>query len=281
MAQPPPSACRVEPVMKLERGEARKSTAWAISSGSAVRPSGNARPSSSLVSPHSASTPSVLVGPGATLLTRTPRGPELGGPGAGEGFHGGLGGAVSGCAGNALEATMRGDVDDAAASALEHPGHQAGGQEVGAADVGVERLLERHDFLVDGQRRRKAGRVVDQNVDVPCLVRQAISPNRYPTRSAWMKRAFPPIAAAAALPRCTSRPVMMTEAPSPASNRAHASPMPAVPPVINAVWSGQFLYPLHSPVTRCAVRPRRGRLDRGRGGPMRCAAVAGHVTPAT
>src|SRR5829696_1140003 len=76
MALPPPPAYRVEPVMKLARGETRKTTAWAISSGSAVRPNGKARPSSSLTSPHSASTRSVLVGPGATLLTRTPRAPN-------------------------------------------------------------------------------------------------------------------------------------------------------------------------------------------------------------
>src|SRR6201747_387244 len=58
--------------MKLDRGDARNSTASAISAACAVRPMGKARPSSSLVSPHSAATPSVRVGPGATLLTRTP-----------------------------------------------------------------------------------------------------------------------------------------------------------------------------------------------------------------
>jgi hypothetical protein len=63
----------------------------------------------------------------------------------------------------------RGDVDDAATTSLEHAGHQAGGQKVGAADVGVERLLERRDVLADSQRRRKAGRVVDQYVDVSSL----------------------------------------------------------------------------------------------------------------
>lgn len=62
--------------MKLERGELRKSTASAISDGKAVRPSGRARPSSSLTSPHSAATPGVRVGPGATLFTRTPAPPN-------------------------------------------------------------------------------------------------------------------------------------------------------------------------------------------------------------
>ena len=53
---------------------------------------------------------------------------------------------------------------------LSIPGRRPGGQEVGAADVGVERLLEGRHFLVDGQRHRKAGGVVDQDVDVASLL---------------------------------------------------------------------------------------------------------------
>src|SRR3978361_2362062 len=45
-----------------------------------------------------------------------------------------------------------------------------------------------------------------------------------------------PISAAAALPRSASRPVMTTAAPSCASSRAQAQPMPAVPPVTRAAW---------------------------------------------
>ena len=225
--------CRAGDETRAGRGQ--EEHRLAISSGLAVRPNGSARPSSSLVSPHSASTPSVLVGPGATLLTRTRRDAELGGPGAGQGFHGGLGSAVRARTGDALRRDHRGDVDDAAVSSLEHSRHQAGGQEVGAADVGVERLLER--------RRASWSTVSAAGKLAALLTRMSTSPpaatsdftDSMSDRSAWMKRTLPSIPAAAALPRSASRPVMMTEAPSRASSRAHARPMPAVPPVINAV----------------------------------------------
>src|SRR5258705_9671207 len=47
---------------------------------------------------------------------------------------------------------------------------------------------------------------------------------------------FPPISLTAFSPRSWSLPETMTAAPSHTSNRATARPMPAVPPVINAVW---------------------------------------------
>ena len=96
-------------------------------------------------------------------------------------------------------------------------------------------------------------------------------------RSAWMKRTLPSIPAAAALPRSASRPVMMTEAPSLAISRAHARPMPAVPPVINAVC---MPIPLQVPQLRDALFDGveiASTVDE----PVRCAAVAGHGTPAT
>ena len=53
-ATPPPNRrAGFEPVMKLEREDARNSTASAISAACAVPPMGKARPSCSLVSPHS------------------------------------------------------------------------------------------------------------------------------------------------------------------------------------------------------------------------------------
>ena len=89
----------VEPVMKLERGEARKSTACAISSGSAVRPNGNARPSSSLVFAPLRLDAFGFGGAGGDAVDPNSARAELGGPGAGKGFHCGFGGTVSGCTG--------------------------------------------------------------------------------------------------------------------------------------------------------------------------------------
>ena len=55
-------------------------------------------------------------------------------------------------------------------STLEHSRHQTCGQEIGAADVGVEGLLESIESLVNGEGGGKAGRVVDQDVDVAGLL---------------------------------------------------------------------------------------------------------------
>ncbi len=106
-AAPPPSTCSVEPLMKLERGELRNSTASAIADACTMRPNGNARPSSSLVSPHPAATPSVRVGPGADTVDLHSSRSEFRCPGTGQRFQGCLGGAVSGGAGNSLERIQR------------------------------------------------------------------------------------------------------------------------------------------------------------------------------
>ena len=198
--------------MKLDRGEARNSTASAISAAYAVRPRGNARPSSSLVSPHSASTPSVRVGQGATLLTRTPCA-EFDGPGPGQRFHLGLGGAVSGCAGYAFERDHGRDVDDAAAATLEHPRHQAGDQEVCPADVGVEDRLEDGDVLVDGGGAGEVRRVVHDDVDASALLHEGL--HRIHVGQIGLNEARVLTDPAAAFsPRSRSRPEMMTSAPS-------------------------------------------------------------------
>ena len=97
--------------------------------------------------------------------------------------------------------------------------------------------------------------------------------NRYEARpgearksTAWAissgSAVLPP--AAALLPRRSSRPVMMTEAPSRASSSAHARPMPAVPPVINAVWSinsieSSKVYATWASAMRSRCRPRDAR----------------------
>lgn len=151
--------------MKLDRGEARNSTASAISVACAVRPSGRARPSSSLTSPpfgdHS------LGGgrPRCNAVDPDAVRPELGGPGARQRLQCGFGGAITRRTGNALEGDHAGDVDDAAATASHHARRQAGDQEIGAAHVGVERRGERRHVLLDGQRPGEAGGVVDHDVD--------------------------------------------------------------------------------------------------------------------
>src|SRR6476619_1134850 len=66
------------------------------------------------------------------------------------------------------------------------------------------------------------------------------------------------------VPRCSSRPVLMTEAPSRASSSAHARPMPAVPPVINAVCSANSIessevYATCASAMRSRCRPRDAR----------------------
>src|SRR4029453_3666317 len=71
----PPSTRNVFAVMKLDSSEARKSTAFAISSGSANRPTGTctrrrAAFSGSLA--NSSWSRGVLTGPGQSALTRTP-----------------------------------------------------------------------------------------------------------------------------------------------------------------------------------------------------------------
>ena len=177
-AVPPPSACSVEPVMKLERGEARKSTAWAISSG--VRGAAQRQRTTELV---------VGVTPfrlhafgfgrsGRDAVDPHPAGAELGGPGAGEGFHGGLGRAVGGRAGHPLGRDHAGDVDDrcrARAPASPAPAPPPGSRCHGRW---CRRSSRTRDLLIDGQRRGKAGGVVHQDVDLAGLLRQAISPTR-------------------------------------------------------------------------------------------------------
>src|SRR6202000_86389 len=110
-AAPPPSTCRVDPVTRRDRGELRNNTASAISDANAVRRSGNARPSSSLASPHSAATPAVRVGPGATLLTRTPADPNSAAQVRVRDSRAALD-AVTGRTRNSLEGGHCGDVDD-------------------------------------------------------------------------------------------------------------------------------------------------------------------------
>src|ERR1700722_10658076 len=62
----------VWPTNRLASSEQRKATAAATSSGSPNRPSGNSAPSVRRQSSDSARTSGVLIGPGATALTRTP-----------------------------------------------------------------------------------------------------------------------------------------------------------------------------------------------------------------
>src|SRR5258707_9999144 len=70
----PPSTGRSAPCTKLARSVARNTIASAISSGAAGRPAGACAASCCSASPI-ASVPSVRVGPGLTVLTRTPLGP--------------------------------------------------------------------------------------------------------------------------------------------------------------------------------------------------------------
>src|ERR1700757_4424915 len=70
----PPSTGRTAPWMKLARSLAKKAIASAISSAGAVRRGGACAAYLSGASPITR-VPSVRVGPGATALTRTPRGP--------------------------------------------------------------------------------------------------------------------------------------------------------------------------------------------------------------
>ena len=73
----PPSTTSVVPVMKREAGEARKPTTSATSAGSPQRPSGvweRIQPSRS--STCAAAVIGVRIRPGATALTRMPRGPS-------------------------------------------------------------------------------------------------------------------------------------------------------------------------------------------------------------
>src|SRR5665811_26963 len=71
----PPSTRKVDAVMKLDSSEARNSTALAISSGSANRPSGtwtNRRAARSGSLANKSCNKGVLTGPGHSALTRTP-----------------------------------------------------------------------------------------------------------------------------------------------------------------------------------------------------------------
>ena len=54
------------------------------------------------------------------------------------------------------------------------PGTRPGDQEVRTADVGVEHCLECCDVLIDSQRRREAGGVVDDDVDLAALLHQRL-----------------------------------------------------------------------------------------------------------
>src|SRR2546428_7314798 len=74
MAVRPPSTASFAPLMKLARSVAKKTMASAISSAVAGRPAGAWAASCSSPCPM-ASVPSVRVGPGLTVLTRTPLGP--------------------------------------------------------------------------------------------------------------------------------------------------------------------------------------------------------------
>src|SRR5262249_35358119 len=72
----PPSMGSTTPVMNPAAGEARKVTTPATSSGVPSRPSGVSARSRSRCSSASSAVMSVLMYPGATAFTRTPRGPH-------------------------------------------------------------------------------------------------------------------------------------------------------------------------------------------------------------
>ena len=61
-----------------------------------------------------------------------------------------------------------------AAPAFEHAGHQLGNQQVGDANVVVERGLEGRHVLLDGECRGKACSVVDDDVDITRLQRKLL-----------------------------------------------------------------------------------------------------------
>lgn len=90
--------------------------------------------------------------------------------------------------------------------------------------------------------------------------------------SVWMNRAFGPMTSTACAPLAGSRPETMTVAPSLANSRADSSPMPAVPPVITAVWSISSIGPPPPAVTRrcwAPARPASRRTGWGRWSPLR------------
>lgn len=175
---------------------------------------------------------------GGDAVPPHPGRPEFGGPGAGERFQRSLGGAVTRLAGNSLERGHGGDVDDAAATPLQHPRNQARDQKVGAADIGAKQLLEHGHVLVDRQRGWEAAGIVHDDVDIAALPHKLIhglgirhvGRNESGVRTDGRNRLLAPVPVAA---------VMMTVAPSLVSNRADSIPMLAVPPVITVfVHSG-------------------------------------------
>ena len=147
-------------------GDARKTTAVAISSGSPTRPTGIGASRRRRVS-GSAPLVAVRIAPGATAFTRMSNGRELEGSGSSERLDPALRRVVGGQPAMGPMGAERADVDDGAGHALgdqprgDGPRAQEDARQVRADDLVpvLGRLIEQPDRRV-GKRR-----VVDQHVD--------------------------------------------------------------------------------------------------------------------
>src|SRR5579864_8794526 len=120
--------------MKLDRSVARKTIASVISPGAAGRPAGACAASWSRASPI-ASVPSVRVGPGVTVLTRTPLGPYSARPRFGEEINGGLARSIKAHARHSVIGNHCRYIDDCTFTSLGHQRGKFRDQEIRRLDV--------------------------------------------------------------------------------------------------------------------------------------------------
>ncbi len=172
----PPSTVTTAPLTKEEAGSARLSTMCATSSGSPYRRSGTRRRANfAFASSGIGAVMAVLIGPGQTQFTVTPRGPELDRERTSEADHTVLARGVRADERRGAESFGRGDVHDAPGAVAFEMGKAGPDHARVRGQVHGERGRPRRFEVVGADLDRDAhARVVDEDVDRAELPRDLV-----------------------------------------------------------------------------------------------------------